>query len=107
MVVMLGATAVGGGEMTLVVESERVVELLVESVTMGSACAVSDNKVMTKIAANSFFDILNPIIFIVVLTVLRRSAILVNMDSYRLSQITIDSWVHSIYNRRMLGKGQL
>jgi hypothetical protein len=50
---------------------------------------------------------LNPIIFIVVLTVLRRSAILVNMDSYRLSQITIDSWVHSIYNRRMLGKGQL
>ena len=43
MELMAGATAVGGGDFTVVVEVELVVEvdLLVESVTMGSVCAIT------------------------------------------------------------------
>jgi hypothetical protein len=43
MVVMAGATAVGGGDFTVVSEVEFVVDvdLLVESVTIGSVCATT------------------------------------------------------------------
>jgi hypothetical protein len=51
MTVTAGATAVGGGDLTVVVlvELESVVDLLVESVTMGSATA--SDVVMTKSTA--------------------------------------------------------
>ncbi len=43
MVVTAGATAVGGGDFTVVVEFELVVDvdLLVESVMIGSVCAIT------------------------------------------------------------------
>lgn len=58
MVVMLGEIALGGGDLMVVVESDFVVELLVDSVTIGSAKAKFDNKVITKIAKTIFLDIL-------------------------------------------------
>jgi hypothetical protein len=55
MIVIAGATAVGGGDFTVVVlfEVESVVLLLVESVTMGSA--IAEDKVMTKSTAVAIF----------------------------------------------------
>jgi hypothetical protein len=53
--VTAGATAVGGGDFTVVVllEVDSVVLLLVESVTMGSA--IAGDKTMTKSTAVAIF----------------------------------------------------
>jgi hypothetical protein len=53
--VTAGATAVGGGDFTVVVllEVESVVDLLVESVTMGSA--IAEDIAMTKSTAVAIF----------------------------------------------------
>lgn len=55
MTVTAGATAVGGGDFTVVVlvDVESVVDLLVESVTMGSAIAI--DVVITKSTAAAMF----------------------------------------------------
>jgi hypothetical protein len=55
MTVTAGATAVGGGDFTVVVlvEVESVVLLLVESVTIGSA--IASDVVMTKSTAVAIF----------------------------------------------------
>jgi hypothetical protein len=69
---MAGATAVGGGDFTVVVlfEVESVVDLLVESVTMGSA-AIAGDKTMTKSTLIAvFLIILLPICWNVILIVL-------------------------------------
>jgi hypothetical protein len=60
--VTAGATAVGGGDFTVVVlvEVESVVDLLVESVTMGSAIA-SDVVITKSTAAAMFLYMLIPI----------------------------------------------
>jgi hypothetical protein len=56
MIVIAGATAVGGGDFTVVVlvEVESVVDLLVESVTMGSAAIAVDVNI-TKSTAVAIF----------------------------------------------------
>jgi hypothetical protein len=55
MIVTAGATAVGGGDFTVVVlfEVESVVDLLVESVTIG--CAIVSDVAMTKSTAVAIF----------------------------------------------------
>jgi hypothetical protein len=54
---MAGATAVGGGDFTVVVlfEVESVVDLLVESVTIGSIAHALEDKAMTKSTAVAMF----------------------------------------------------
>lgn len=52
---MAGATAVGGGDFTVVVllDVESVFDLLVESVTIG--CAIADDEIITKNTAAAIF----------------------------------------------------
>jgi hypothetical protein len=59
-----GATAVGGGDLTVVVlfVVDSVVDLLVESVTIG--CAIAEDKVMTKSTAVAIFLVILKPLFV-------------------------------------------
>jgi hypothetical protein len=78
MVVIAGATAVGGGDFTVVVLFEVVsdVDLLVESVTIGStAHAIVEDKVMTKSTALAMFLIISfpfGIYFVIIVIIWKR-----------------------------------
>jgi hypothetical protein len=84
MTVTAGATAVGGGDFTVVVLSEVdcVVLLLVESVTMGSA--IAENVTMTKSIAVSFLIIFAS--FLSVLTVIEVCVIINFISIYTITK---------------------
>jgi hypothetical protein len=77
--VIAGATAVGGGDLMVVVDSDVVLLLDVESVTMGSAATARDISMTKRSRIAAFLIILLPLFcfysFIATLFIFVRSAI--------------------------------